>query len=281
MSDDERKDKPADPDKPAWKDSHTAASLPGWWAPEPEEPKPAAAQPPPSAESETAPSPPSPPAPPAAPVPPSSVPTQPPTPADWQVSPTAKELPTWWRPEQPPSTPASHAAATVPPAPHAQQPAMQAPTMPQPAPPPASMQSAPPPAMQAPPMAQPAPPPPRPSQPPASRHEKTMVLGVMPAAAPPMAILIVRSGPDMGFKFRIKPTGVASVGRDIENEVVLDDPAASRRHAEIEFKDGAYVLTDLGSINGTMVNDHRVTAQKLADGDRIVVGQDEIVISIM
>jgi len=108
-----------------------------------------------------------------------------------------------------------------------------------------------------------------------------MVLGVMPAGAPPMAILIVRSGPDMGFKFRIKPTGVASVGRDLENEVVLDDPAASRRHAEIEFKDGAYVLTDLGSINGTLVNAERVTSRRLADGDRIVVGQNEIVISIM
>ena len=118
-------------------------------------------------------------------------------------------------------------------------------------------------------------------QPPANRNEKTRVLGVIPAAAPPMAILVVRSGPDMGFKFRIKPAGVASLGRDLENEVVLDDPAASRRHAEIEFKEGAYVLTDLGSINGTLVNDHRVTKQRLAHGDRIVVGQDEIVISIM
>jgi pSer/pThr/pTyr-binding forkhead associated (FHA) protein len=108
-----------------------------------------------------------------------------------------------------------------------------------------------------------------------------MVLNVMPAGAPPNAILIVRSGPDMGFKFRIKPTGVAAVGRDLENEVVLDDPAASRRHAEIEFKDGAYVLTDLGSINGTLVNAERVTTRRLADGDRIVVGQNEIVISIM
>jgi len=128
------------------------------------------------------------------------------------------------------------------------------------------MQSTPPPAM----------------QPPVSRNEKTRVLGVIPAAAPPTAILVVRSGPDMGFKFRIKPAGVASLGRDLENEVVLDDPAASRRHAEIEFKEGAYVLTDLGSINGTLVNDHRVTTkQRLAHGDRIVVGQDEIVISIM
>ena len=269
MSDDEQKDKPAKPDKPAWEDSHTAASLPSWWQPDAGETKPAAAQPP-AAQPETPPL--------EAPMPHSSVPTQPPSPVDWPVSTTAKELPTWWRPEQPPSTPASHAAATVPPTPHAE-----------PAMPPAPMQSAPPPAMQAPPMPQPAPPsapmqstPPPAMQPPANRNEKTRVLGVIPAAAPPMAILVVRSGPDMGFKFRIKPAGVASLGRDLENEVVLDDPAASRRHAEIEFKEGAYVLTDLGSINGTLVNDHRVTTkQRLAHGDRIVVGQDEIVISIM
>ena len=108
-----------------------------------------------------------------------------------------------------------------------------------------------------------------------------MVLGVMPAAAMPMAILVVKSGPDMGFKFRVKPTLVATLGRDLENEVVLDDPACSRRHAQIEFKDGSYVLTDLGSANGTLVNDQRVSTRQLSDGDRIVVGQDQIVISIM
>ncbi len=294
MSDDEKKDNAPDAGKPPkWEDSHTAASLPGWWQPEADETKPAQAQPP-KPESKTAPptpAAPAPAAPPPAPTPPSAAPTQPPAP-DWQVSVTAKELPTWWRPGEAPSTPESHTAATVPPAPHAEAPMPPAPMAPAPAPPspmpPVAPQAPPmqpmpsaPPQMQPPPMPHPASPPPQPSQPPPSRHEKTMVLGVMPAGAPPMAILIVRSGPDMGFKFRIKPTGVAAVGRDLENEVVLDDPAASRRHAEIEFKDGAYVLTDLGSINGTLVNAERVTSRRLADGDRIVVGQNEIVISIM
>ncbi len=288
MSDDEKKDKAPDADKPPkWEDSHTAASLPGWWQPEADETKPAQAQRP-TPESTTAPPPP-PAAPPPAPtpsspppMPPSAAPTLPPGSADWQVSVTAKELPTWWRPGEAPSTPESHTAATVPPAPHAEAPmppAPMSPVAPQ-APPMQPMQSAPP-QTQPPPTPHPASPPPQPTQPPASRDEKTMVLGVIPAGAPPKAILIVKSGPDMGFKFRIKPTGVAAVGRDLENEVVLDDPAASRRHAEIEFKDGAYVLTDLGSINGTLVNAERVTSRRLADGDRIVVGQNEIVISIM
>ncbi|HEV2218850.1 MAG TPA: FHA domain-containing protein [Candidatus Dormibacteraeota bacterium] len=278
MSDDDKKDTPPDADKPAkptdWADSHTAASLPGWWQPAADEATPAAAKPPPAPESTAAPS--APPAPPPPPMPPSSAPTQPPAAADWQVSATAKDLPTWWRPGETPSTPESHAAPTVPPTPHAEAPTPPTPMPPAapPAPPVQPIQSAPS-QMQPPPMSHPA------SPPPPSRHEKTMVLGVMPSAAPPMAILIVRSGPDMGFKFRLKPTGVASVGRDLENEVVLDDPAASRRHAQIEFVGGAYVLTDLGSINGTLVNGKRVTTQRLADGDLIVVGQNEIAISIM
>ena len=98
---------------------------------------------------------------------------------------------------------------------------------------------------------------------------------------PPNAILTVMSGPDMGFRFRIKSNVVAGVGRDVENEVVLDDPATSRHHAQIEFRDGAFVLIDLGSANGTLVNDQRVTERSLSDGDRIKVGQDEMVISII
>src|SRR5258707_15696181 len=103
----------------------------------------------------------------------------------------------------------------------------------------------------------------------------------MAAGVPPMAVLTVRSGPDMGLKSRIKSTGVAAVGRDLENEVVLDDPAASRRHAEIEFKDGASVLTDLGSINGTLVNPERPPTPRLADGGRTGGGQNATASSSM
>ena len=42
-----------------------------------------------------------------------------------------------------------------------------------------------------------------------------------------------------------------------------------------------YVLTDLGSANGCTVNGHRVSERKLADGDRIGIGQNEIAVTIM
>jgi len=121
--------------------------------------------------------------------------------------------------------------------------------------------------------------PPAPPLPPPPTQAKTMVLGAMPAA-PPVAILTVSAGPDTGFRFRIKPTGIALLGRDSENDVVLNDPATSRRHAQIQFTNERYVLTDLGSANGTIVNDQRIKERALSDGDVIKVGQDVIVASI-
>jgi len=63
-----------------------------------------------------------------------------------------------------------------------------------------------------------------------------------------------------------------TVGRLPECDVVVDDPGASRHHAEIRRVGSAYVVNDLGSTNGTLVNDARVTEQALADGDRITIG---------
>lgn len=107
-----------------------------------------------------------------------------------------------------------------------------------------------------------------------------MVLGGVPAV-PPAAILTVTAGPDTGFKFRIQPTAITYIGRGADNDVVLDDPATSRRHAHIRFQDGNYVLTDLGSANGTLVNGQRVAERALSHGDLIKVGQNEILTSIV
>jgi len=67
-------------------------------------------------------------------------------------------------------------------------------------------------------------------------------------------------------------TSTITIGRLPGNEVVLKDAGASRRHAEIRERDGAYVLTDLGSTNGTQVNGETVQSRTLADGDRITIG---------
>jgi hypothetical protein len=64
-----------------------------------------------------------------------------------------------------------------------------------------------------------------------------------------------------------------TVGRLNDCTVPLNDQNVSRRHAEIRPGRGAYVVADLGSTNGTMVNGTRITGeQRLADGDILSFG---------
>ena len=76
------------------------------------------------------------------------------------------------------------------------------------------------------------------------------------------------------------PLGVEplAIGRDPENELVLDDRRVSRRHAEIRLRLGRYTLYDLQSTNGTYVNGRRVAEIVLSDGDRVQIGGSELVI---
>ena len=52
-----------------------------------------------------------------------------------------------------------------------------------------------------------------------------------------------------------------TLGRDDHSGMTFDDPAVSRHHAKIERVDDSYVVTDLGSRNGTFVNDQAVPSQ--------------------
>jgi hypothetical protein len=74
---------------------------------------------------------------------------------------------------------------------------------------------------------------------------------------------------------RTFPLGANTVtlGRLPESDVVVDDPGASRQHARISNSNGEFVLTDLGSTNGTLVNDESVQERVLDDGDRITIGE--------
>jgi len=62
------------------------------------------------------------------------------------------------------------------------------------------------------------------------------------------------------------------IGRLTENDIQLDEPDVSRRHAIINIVNQTYVLQDLGSRNGTFVNGHLVKAVELQDGDIVGIG---------
>ena len=64
-----------------------------------------------------------------------------------------------------------------------------------------------------------------------------------------------------------------SIGRTPEAEIFLDDVTVSRNHALIvQRRDGTYI-DDLGSLNGTYVNRHRIESHRLGDGDEIQIGK--------
>jgi serine phosphatase RsbU (regulator of sigma subunit) len=87
-----------------------------------------------------------------------------------------------------------------------------------------------------------------------------------------MATLIVLQGPKPWQQFPLAQ-GSAVIGRTAEASICLPAQSVSRRHAQISFHDGAYVLEDLGSVNGTFVNGQRLTeGQALTDGDQLKIG---------
>ncbi|MGD8457731.1 MAG: FHA domain-containing protein [Anaerolineales bacterium] len=63
---------------------------------------------------------------------------------------------------------------------------------------------------------------------------------------------------------------VIKIGRNIKNDLVLNDPSVSRFHAEIRYEDSQFLLVDLGSSGGTFLNNQKVDKGVLFSGDIIV-----------
>ncbi|MBI4952611.1 MAG: FHA domain-containing protein [Myxococcales bacterium] len=85
-------------------------------------------------------------------------------------------------------------------------------------------------------------------------------------------------GSRLGATFVVPASG-ATIGRSDETTVALDDPEISRRHAEIVHLPQGYVLRDLGSRNGTCVNEERVAEHVLSHGDRVRVGAHQLLVA--
>lgn len=64
-----------------------------------------------------------------------------------------------------------------------------------------------------------------------------------------------------------------TIGRKPDNDLVIDNPAVSGHHAWIFEDQGNYFIEDLGSINGTFVNDEKVQKHQLKNTDRVVIGK--------
>lgn len=92
------------------------------------------------------------------------------------------------------------------------------------------------------------------------------------------ATLIVVQGPQQGRRFLLE-AAVVPVGRDASNVIRLHDTEVSRRHAEFRRTEEGYLVVDLGSSNGTWVNNQRVQRHLLQTGDHIRLGQTVLLYS--
>ena len=68
------------------------------------------------------------------------------------------------------------------------------------------------------------------------------------------------------------------IGREEDNDIVIDNAAVSRHHAKIKRAGSGYIVEDLNSTNGTFVNEDRIKQQeKLQAGDIVIVGKHSII----
>jgi len=85
--------------------------------------------------------------------------------------------------------------------------------------------------------------------------------------------LVVRAGGGRAGE-SFKTAGLRTlIGRSPDCHVFLDDVTVSRKHAEIVRESDAYVIRDLGSLNGTFVNRHRIENVELQVDDEVQVGK--------
>jgi two-component system, cell cycle response regulator len=84
--------------------------------------------------------------------------------------------------------------------------------------------------------------------------------------------LVVIYGPDLGHRYELADNEL-TIGRDIANSITVDLDNVSRRHARLVQRDDKVFLQDLGSTNGTFLNDEEVKGDvPLRSGDLVKVG---------
>ncbi len=87
-----------------------------------------------------------------------------------------------------------------------------------------------------------------------------------------MASFFVIQGRDRGSRFELE-IPLLSIGRDVRNDIRLQDTEISRRHAELRKTDAGYQVVDLGSSNGTFINGTAISSHELVSGDQLLLGR--------
>ncbi len=102
-----------------------------------------------------------------------------------------------------------------------------------------------------------------------------------PPALSMNARLVITAGNDAGQHLDVAPGKNYTVGRAVDNDLVLTDIAVSRKHFDLRFENGVWIIADRGSGNGTVVNNQIEDAPfTLANGDAIEIGNTQFRIEI-
>jgi pSer/pThr/pTyr-binding forkhead associated (FHA) protein len=105
--------------------------------------------------------------------------------------------------------------------------------------------------------------------------EQQDVVKNLPSGA---GVLLVLKGAGVGGRYLLD-AAETKIGRDINNEICLDDITVSRSHALISKSDG-YTIKDLGSLNGTYLNAVVVREAKINPGDEVQIGKYHLTLFI-
>jgi len=84
--------------------------------------------------------------------------------------------------------------------------------------------------------------------------------------------LIIIYGDHAGREYRLGPKRVL-IGRTDQCDIFINDSSISRKHASVEGRDGRFLLEDLKSTNGTLVNGKFIDVHLLTHGDKIRIGR--------
>ncbi len=89
--------------------------------------------------------------------------------------------------------------------------------------------------------------------------------------------LILKSGPNAGAEFSLEKDEIF-LGRDVNNDIVINDPEVSRRHARFSRQGEDYIYEDMGSTNGSFVLGQRITSPTfLPTGTIITIGERVVI----
>jgi hypothetical protein len=109
-----------------------------------------------------------------------------------------------------------------------------------------------------------------------SRRKRRTSSYPAPSTSPEGELIYVLCGPDAGRAFLVKGERLR-IGRGMDNDIVLNDPSVSRNHLALTRAVDGWLFEDLGSENGTYLDEEYVTQGKVLHGQPLEVGRTIVV----